>query len=105
MRKNTQKKLIKRLKRYKDEQFAFRKPTDISPYNNHAEQQMRKAMICRKISQQNRSEQGAVTQAVLMALFRIAELQQQKPVEAVLAAAKSAIVMRKPDVPEFKLAV
>ena len=48
-----------------------------------------------KFSQQNRSEQGAVIQADLMTLFRTAELQQQNPVEAVLAAVKSAIVMRK----------
>jgi len=40
-----------------------------------------------------------------MTLFRTAELQKQNSVEAVLAAAKAAIEMRKPNVPEFKLAV
>lgn len=98
------KRLIKRLKRHKNELFTFLQHSDVSPYNNHAEQQMRKAVLCRKVSQQNRSESGAVTQAVLMTLFRTAELQNQNPVEAVLAAAKATIEFRKPNMPEFKLA-
>jgi hypothetical protein len=98
------KRLIKRLNRHKNELFTFLEYAGVSPYNNHAEQQMRKAVLCRKISQQNRSESGAVTQAVLMTLFRTAELQKQNPVEAVLAAAKATIEFRKPNMPEFKLA-
>ena len=98
------KRLIKRLNRHKNELFTFLEYTGVSPYNNHAEQQMRKAVLCRKVSQQNRSESGAVTQAVLMTLFRTAELQNQNPVEAVLAAAKATIEFRKPNMPEFKLA-
>ncbi|MFZ3046926.1 MAG: IS66 family transposase [Desulfatirhabdiaceae bacterium] len=98
------KRLIKRLKRHRNQMFTFLEYADVSPYNNHAEQQMRKAVMCRKISQQNRSEAGAVTQAVLMTLFRTAELQKKNPVENVLAAAKTAIEKGKPDVPEFKLA-
>ena len=98
------KRLVKRLKRHKQKMFNFLEHADVSPYNNHAEQQMRKAVLCRKVSQQNRSEKGAVTQAVLMTLFRTAELQKQNPVEAVLAAAKTAITSRKTEVPEFKLA-
>lgn len=98
------KRLIKRLKRHKKELFTFLQHSGVSPYNNHAEQQMRKAVLCRKVSQQNRSESGAVTQAVLMTLFRTAELQNQNPVEAVLAAAKAAIEFRKPNMQEFKLA-
>jgi hypothetical protein len=39
-----------------------------------------------------------------MTLFRTAELQNQNPVEAVLAIAKSTIEMRKTSMPEFKLA-
>ena len=98
------KRLIKRLNRHKNELFTFLEYAGVSPYNNHAEQQMRKAVLCRKVSQQNRSESGAVTQAVLMTLFRTAELQNQNPVEAVLAAAKATIEFRKPNMPEFKLA-
>jgi len=85
------KRLIKRLKRHKDELFTFLEYENVSPYNNHAEQQMRKPVLTRKISQQNRSEQGAKTHAVLMSLFRSAELQGKNPVETALALAKATI--------------
>jgi hypothetical protein len=65
---------------------------------------MRKAVLCRKVSQQNRSEKGAVTQAVLMSLFRTAELEKKNPVEAVLAAAKQAIMCDNNAEAEFELA-
>jgi hypothetical protein len=85
------KRLIKRLKRHRDELFTFLKYEGVSPYNNHAEQQMRKPVLTRKVSQQNRSKQGAKTQAILMTLFRSAELQGENPVETVLAFAKNLI--------------
>jgi transposase len=98
------KRLIKRLKRHKAELFTFLEHANVSPYNNHAEQQMRKPVLTRKVSQQNRSEQGAKTQAILMSLLRTAELQGQNPIEAVLCLAKSAIAGNKVhDVP-FKMA-
>ena len=52
---------------------------------------MRKPVLTKKVSQQNRSEQGAKTQAILMTLFRSAELQGKNPVEAILSIAKDAI--------------
>jgi transposase len=85
------KRLIKRLKRHKAELFTFLEHENVSPYNNHAEQQMRKPVITRKVSQQNRSEQGAKTHAILMSLFRTAELQGQNPIQVALCLAKSAI--------------
>jgi hypothetical protein len=85
------KRLIKRLRRHRDELFTFLEYEGISPYNNHAEQQMRIPVLSRKISQQNHSEQGAKTQAILMSLFRSAELQGTNPVETLLAIAKSSI--------------
>lgn len=85
------KRLLKRLKRHKEEMFTFLEHENVSPYNNHAEQQMRKPVLTRKVSQQNRSEQGAKTQAILMSLFRTAELQGQNPIEVVLSQAKSAM--------------
>jgi len=85
------KRLIKRLKRHKNELLTFLEYENVSPYNNHAEQQMRKPVLTRKVSQQNRSEQGAKTHAVLMTLFRSAELQEKNPVETVLSLAKIAI--------------
>ena len=85
------KRLMKRLKRHKDELFTFLEYKNVSPYNNHAEQQMRKPVLTRKVSQQNRSEQGAKTHAVLMTLFRSAELQGKNPVETLLSLAKTTI--------------
>jgi len=85
------KRLIKRLKRHKKELFTFLEHKGVSPYNNYAEQQMRKPAINRKISHQNRSNRGAETQAILMTLFRSAELQKLNPVEVVLAMAKQSI--------------
>lgn len=85
------KRLIKRLKRHKDELFTFLEYENVSPYNNHGEQQMRKPVLTRKVSQQNRSQGGATTQAILMTLFRSAELEGKNPVEAVAAHAKAAI--------------
>lgn len=83
--------LIKRLRRHQDELFTFLEYDGVSPYNNHAEQQMRKPVLTRKVSQQNRSDQGAKTQAILMSLFRTAELQGQNPIETVLASAKKSL--------------
>jgi transposase len=95
------KRLIKRLKRHKNELFTFLEYENVSPYNNHAEQQMRKPVLTRKVSQQNRSEQGAKTHAVLMTLFRSAELQGKNPVETVLSLAKT--IIGKATVPEQEL--
>ena len=98
------KSLIKRLKRYKNELFTFLEYENVSPYNNHAEQQMRKPVLTRKVSQQNRSEQGAKTHAVLITLFRSAELQGKNPVETVLSLAKIIIGMATVPEQEFDLA-
>lgn len=88
--------LTKRLNRHKQELFTFLEHEDVSPYNNHAEQQMRKPVLTRKVSQQNRSEDGAKTQAILMSLLRSAELQRINPVENLLASAKNALMVKTP---------
>ena len=96
------KRLVKRLNRHKNELFTFLEYKGVSPYNNHAEQQMRKAVLVRKVSQQNRSEQGVRVQAILMTLFRTAELQDQNPVETVLSAAKKTIENKNASTGYFK---
>jgi len=96
--------LLKRLKRHKAELFTFLEHENVSPYNNHAEQQMRKPVLTRKVSQQNRSEHGAKTQAILMSLFRTAELQGQNPIEVVLCLAKSTMTSSAVNEESLKLA-
>ena len=98
------KRLIKRLHRHRKELFTFLEYNSVSPYNNHGEQQMRKPVITRKISQQNRSDKGAKTQAILMTLFRSAELQNLNPVEAVLSLVKNQIDTNNVLENEFKIA-
>lgn len=85
------KRLIKRLRRHRGELLTFLDHEAVSPYNNHAEQQMRTAVHTRKVSQQNRSLQGAKTHAIFLSLFRSAQLQGLNPVEYVLQLARSAL--------------
>jgi transposase len=85
------KRLIKRLRRHRCELLTFLDHEGVSPYNNHAEQQMRTAVHTRKVSQQNRSLAGAKTHAIFLTLFRSAQLQGLNPVEYVLQLASAAI--------------
>ena len=84
--------LIKRLRRHRGELLTFLDHEGVSPYNNHAEQQMRTAVHTRKVSQQNRSQEGAKTHAIFLSLFRSAQLQKLNPVEYVLQMARTALV-------------
>lgn len=83
--------LAKRLKNFRGELLTFLDHEGVSPTNNHAERQMRKPVAARKICQQNRSQQGAATHAILLSLFRTAELQGHPPVDFVISLTKAAI--------------
>jgi len=96
--------IIKRLKRHIDELFTFLEFDNVSPYNNHAEQQMRRPAISRKISQQNRSERAAEAHAIFMSLFRSAELQGLNPVDKVLSDTKVILTAGNKQNAEYKLA-
>jgi len=96
--------LIKRLIRHRNEFFTFLEYNGVSPYNNHAEQQIRKPVVTRKISQQNRSDRGAEAHAIFMSLFRSAELQGLNPVHQILADAKTMIRSTQTENFIFKLA-
>ena len=77
--------------------LTFLDHEEASPYNNHAEQQMRTAVHTRKVSQQNRSLQGAKPHAIFLSLFRSAQLQGLKPVDYVLRLAISALACESTD--------
>jgi len=83
--------LSKRLTDYRNDYFTFLDYEGVSPYNNHAEQQMRKPVLWRRRCQQNRSGNGAEAQAVLMTIFRTAELQGLNPIDYVETLAKQKI--------------
>ena len=89
--------LIKRLRRHRGELLTFLDYEGVSPYNNHAEQQMRTAVHARKVSQQNRSLQGAKTHAIFLTLFRSAELQSLNPFEYVLQLAQATLAGQSTD--------
>ncbi len=61
--------LTKRLRKHAEFIFTFLDYADVAFENNFAERQIRPAVILRKNSQSNRSEQGAATQAILMSVY------------------------------------
>lgn len=62
--------LVKRLRRHRNELFTFLDHADVPFENNHAERSIRPAVIIRKNSYANRSLRGSDTQAALMSIFR-----------------------------------
>ena len=77
------KRLIKRLRRHQDELFTFLHNDEVPYDNNFAERSIRGAVIMRKNSYNNRSEQGALTQSVLMSVFFTIKQRGLNPVETV----------------------
>ena len=80
------KRILKRLRRHRDDLFAFLDYEDVPPDNNHAEREIRPAVMMRKTSQSNRSEAGANVQAILMSVYRTLRLRGQDPLETIVDA-------------------
>ncbi len=62
--------LVKRLRKHRSALFTFLYRTDVPFDNNHAERSIRPAVLMRKNSYGNRSDDGAETQSVLMSIFQ-----------------------------------
>ena len=77
------KRLTKRLKRYRDALFTFLDHPEVPWDNNHAEREIRPAVIIRKNSLCNRSETGANAQAILMSVYRSLRLRGLDPLETI----------------------
>jgi transposase len=92
--------LAKRLAKYCDEIFTFLLH-DVPANNNHAERQIRFAVIMRKNYFGNRSMRGADTQAILMSIFRTCHLRNIDPIstlaDSVAAAIRSGSPLPIPD--------
>lgn len=71
--------LTERISRHRDHLFTFLDKLEVPFDNNHAERQIRPAVIIRKNSLCNRSEDGAHTQAVLMSVYRTLRLRGHDP--------------------------
>jgi hypothetical protein len=81
--------LAKRLMRYSDFLFTFLDYKNVPFENNHAERQIRPAVIIRKNSLSNRSDRGAKTQAVLMSVYRTLKLRNHNPTKTIADALKT----------------
>jgi hypothetical protein len=98
--------LVKRLRRHASELFTFLDHAEVPFDNNHGERQFRPAVIARKNSYANGSEDGAETQAVLMSLFRTLKQRGHNPVSAVLAAVRDQLrTGRLPSLPGASAAI
>jgi transposase len=75
------KRLLKRLRRHRDELFTFLERIEVPFDNNLAERSIRPAVLLRKNSFGNRSTQGADTQAVLMSIFFTLKKRGHNPVQ------------------------
>lgn len=80
--------LVKRLRRHESELFTFLDHPGVPSDNNHAEREIRPAVMMRKNSYANGSDDGAETQSVLMSVFRTLKQRGHNPVSAVLDAVR-----------------
>ncbi|MBV8231675.1 MAG: IS66 family transposase [Planctomycetaceae bacterium] len=80
------KRLIKRLRRHRDDLLTFLDHADVPFDNNHAERAIRPAVMIRKNSYGNRSERGADAQAVLMSVSRTLQQRGHAPLKTVVEA-------------------
>jgi hypothetical protein len=97
------KRLAKRLSKYRDSIFTFLDYENVPFENNHAERQIRPAVVLRKNSQSNRSERGAATQSVLMSVYRTLKLRGHDPLAVMVEALRG--YMRTGELPPLPGAV
>lgn len=81
--------LVKRLRRHRDELLTFLDQLDVPYDNNQAEREIRPAVIMRKNSFGNRSERGVRTQEVLMTVLRTLKQRGHQPLDTLLSALTS----------------
>jgi hypothetical protein len=85
------KRLSKRLAKYSNELLTFLLHPNVPANNNHAERQIRFAVIMRKNYFGNRSMRGAETQAILMSIFRTCQLRGIDPISFLADSVAAAI--------------
>ena len=77
------KRLAKRLEKHRYSLFTFLDEAEVPFDNNHAEREIRPAVIARKNSLHNTSQNGARTQAILMSIYRTLKLRGHDPLETI----------------------
>jgi transposase len=83
--------LIKRLRRHAGELFTFLDHAEVPHDNNTGERAIRPAVIIRKNSYANRSEDGAEMQAVLMSIFRTLKQRGHNPLRTIVSALRTCV--------------
>ena len=97
------KRLIKRLRRHRNDLFTFLDQPGVPFDNNTAERGVRPAVIIRKNSYGNRSERGADCQSVLMSVFRTLKQRGYDPIQTITQALASYLTTGQlPPLPEPK---
>ncbi len=81
--------LVKRLRRHREDLFTFLDEAGVPFDNNHAERAIRPAVIIRKNSFHNRSQRGADAQAVLMSVYRTLKQRGHHPIQTITQAIES----------------
>jgi predicted CopG family antitoxin len=87
--------LIKRLRRHRDELLTFLYDDKVPFENNHAERIIRDGVIKRKNSYGNRSKNGTETQAILMSIFQILKQRKLNHVNSFVNAVKEYLKTKK----------
>jgi transposase len=80
------KRVIKRLAKYRHALLTFLDDPGLPFDNNLAEREIRPAVLMRKNSFHNMSQDGATTQAVLMTIYRTLKLRGHDPIETIVSA-------------------
>lgn len=81
--------LVKRLRRHRADVLTFVDHEDVPFENNHAEREIRPAVVIRKNSYGSRSQRGADCQAVLMTIYRTLRKRGHHPVRTVVQALRT----------------
>lgn len=76
----------KRLKSFENCLLTFLDYEEVPADNNKAEREIRPAVIIRKNSCHNKSEKGALTQAVLMTVYRTLKIRGHNPISTIVHA-------------------
>jgi hypothetical protein len=93
--------LIKRLRRHRDELLTFLYYDNVPFDNNHAERIIRDGVIKRKNSNGNRSKNSAETQAILRCIFQTLKLRNLNQTKSFINAIKEYIITKKlPKIPK-----
>jgi transposase len=77
--------LRNRIIRHNQELFIFLDDPSVEPTNNRAERQLRPMVITRKLTFGNRSDLGALNQAVIMSIVETGVLNNAEPLDILLA--------------------